>query len=97
MHHFFVPVSPRNIINSRESPGRLHLDGNERHDVFGMTARTLIDVARYAYDQDPTFEHNIHFGDEEVIRRLRKVGQLGAMPQDEDESTNNVPKNAIKL
>ena len=65
--------------------------------MFVMTPRILVDVARYASDQDPTFEHNIHFGDEEVIRRLRKVGQLGAMPQDKDESTNNVPKNAIKL
>ena len=97
MHHFFVPASPRSVINPRESPRQLHLEVNKRYDVFGMTARILTDVARCAYDQDPNFEHNVHFGDETVIRRLRNAGKLGPMRQENAESTNMLPKNGIKL
>ena len=44
--------------------------------VFGMTARILVDAARVAYGEEPQFEHNSHFGDEEMIGRLLKIGRL---------------------
>ncbi|KGO44092.1 hypothetical protein PEXP_055470 [Penicillium expansum] len=44
--------------------------------IFGMTARIIVDAARVAYAQEPEFEHNSHFGDEEMIARLRQSGRL---------------------
>ena len=44
--------------------------------IFGMTARIIVDAARVAYAQEPEFEHNSHFGDEEMIARLRQLGRL---------------------
>ncbi|KAJ5154228.1 uncharacterized protein N7500_009667 [Penicillium coprophilum] len=44
--------------------------------IFGMTARIIVDAARVAYAQEPEFEHNSHFGDEEMITRLFESGQL---------------------
>lgn len=48
-----------------------------RYRVFGMTARILVDAARVAYGEEPKFEHNSHFGDEEMIERLIAIGRLG--------------------
>lgn len=45
--------------------------------IFGMTARIIVDAARVAYAQEPEFEHNSHFGDEEMIAKLRQLGRLG--------------------
>ena len=64
-----------------------HLDKYSRYRVFGMTARILVDAARYAYNQEPTFEHNSHFGDEDMIVRLRKIGRLGDLRKPTDELT----------
>ena len=36
----------------------------------------LVDCARVAYAEEPEFEHNAHFGDEDIIRRLISVGRL---------------------
>jgi hypothetical protein len=47
-----------------------------RYRVFGMTARILVDAARVAYGREPEFEHNSHFGDEDMIARLMKMGRL---------------------
>lgn len=47
-----------------------------RYKVWGMTARMLVDAARIAYDEEPEFEHNAHFGDEEMIEELEKMGRL---------------------
>ncbi|KAG9525269.1 hypothetical protein KCU93_g5997, partial [Aureobasidium melanogenum] len=47
-----------------------------RYRVFGMTARILVDAARVAYGREPEFEHNSHFGDEDMILRLMKMGRL---------------------
>ncbi|KAJ5161188.1 hypothetical protein N7492_006580 [Penicillium capsulatum] len=44
--------------------------------VFGMTARMIVDAARVAYEQEPEFEHNSHFGDEAMISKLRSFGRL---------------------
>lgn len=52
------------------------LDALVRFRVFGMTARILVDCARVAYAEEPEFEHNSHFGDEAIIRRLIEVGKL---------------------
>ena len=35
-----------------------------------------MDAARVAYGEEPQFEHNSHFGDEEMIGRLLKIGRL---------------------
>ena len=48
-----------------------------RYRVFGMTARILVDCARVAYGEEPEFEHNSHFGDEEMIASLLRIGRLG--------------------
>jgi hypothetical protein len=47
-----------------------------RYRVFGMTARILVDAARVAYGREPEFQHNSHFGDEDMIVRLMKMGRL---------------------
>jgi len=45
--------------------------------VFGMTARILVDAARVAFGREPTFEHNSHFGDEDMIGRMVREGKMG--------------------
>lgn len=47
-----------------------------RYKVWGMTARMLVDAARVAYEEEPEFEHNQHFGDEDMILELEKMGRL---------------------
>ncbi|KAJ5970989.1 uncharacterized protein N7479_000907 [Penicillium vulpinum] len=48
----------------------------EVYRIFGMTARIIVDAARVAYAQEPEFEHNSHFGDEEMISKLCRLGRL---------------------
>lgn len=84
------PPSPSSSTASpSEVPGGAQLEGDDpRPDpvplaaqptfrVFGMTARILVDAARVAYGEEPEFEHNAHFGDEEMIGRLLRVGRMG--------------------
>jgi len=52
-------------------------DDTKRFRVFGMTARILVDAARVAYDEKPTFEYSPHLGDEEMIEQKLKMGGLG--------------------
>lgn len=52
-----------------------------RFRVFGMTARILVDASRLAFGREPDFEHNSHFGDEDIIGRLIREGQLGDRPK----------------
>ncbi|KAI9758682.1 MAG: hypothetical protein M4579_002930 [Chaenotheca gracillima] len=47
-----------------------------RYKVFGMTARILVDAARVAYAEEPEFEYTQTSGDEDMIRRLMKMGRL---------------------
>lgn len=57
-------------------------DGEDQvYRIFGMTARIIVDAARVAYAQEPEFEHNSHFGDEEMIAKIRQLGRLGANEQ----------------
>ncbi|KAL1963368.1 hypothetical protein VTN77DRAFT_8384 [Rasamsonia byssochlamydoides] len=108
MHQFFVPITEKNVtkprtgrraqnaavnkLEEREQSGKL-----TRYRVFGMTARILVDVARVAYDQEPEFEHNSHFGDEEMIAKLRKIGRLSAIKRPGDELTRETMEKAAKL
>lgn len=69
----------------------------ERFRVFGMTARILVDAARVAYDEEPQFEHNSHFGDEDMISRLLKMGRLSSERKKGDVLTREVLRQAAKL
>lgn len=61
-----------------------------RYRVFGMTARILVDAARVAYGAEPDFEHNSHFGDEEMIARLLRIGRLSPVRRDGEVLTREV-------
>lgn len=108
MHHFYVPTTeksvtrpkPRRAIQSaaiseleeREKTGELN-----RYRVFGMTARILVDAARLAYNEEPEFEHNSHFGDEDMIAKLQRIGRLAALKRPGDELTRETMQKAAKL
>lgn len=62
-----------------------------------MTARIIVDAARVAYQQEPEFEHNSHFGDEEMITRLRRLGRLSAVRRPTDELNRETMQKAAKL
>lgn len=68
-----------------------------RYRVFGMTARILVDAARVAYGREPEFEHNCHFGDEEMITKLLKIGRLAADRKPQDGLTRETMERAAKL
>lgn len=61
-----------------------------RYRVFGMTARILVDCARVAFGEEPEFEHNSHFGDEDMIARLIKIGRLHPIKKEGDLLTRDV-------
>ena len=67
-----------------------------RYRVFGMTARILVDCARVAYGEEPEYEHNSHFGDEDMIERLLKIGRLSPIKKDGDVLTRDVMMKAAK-
>ena len=67
-----------------------------RYRVFGMTARILVDCARVAYGEEPEYEHNSHFGDEEMIDRLMKIGRLSAIKKDGEILTRDVMMQAAQ-
>lgn len=101
MHNFFVPVTNQNVTKPKKTETQKaaadHLEGLERYRVFGMTARILTDAARVAYAQEPEFEHNSHFGDEDMIKRLRRMGRLGEMRKKGEELTGDILKQAANL
>lgn len=84
MHQFFVPKL-----------GAKHDD--QVYRIFGMTARIIVDAARVAYAQEPEFEHNSHFGDEEMIVKLRRLGRLSAVRNASDQLTRETMEKASKL
>lgn len=67
-----------------------------RYRVFGMTARILVDCARVAYGEEPEYEHNSHFGDEEMIARLLAIGRLSPKRMQGDLLTREVMVKAAK-
>ncbi|KAF4552566.1 NUDIX domain-containing protein 2 [Elsinoe fawcettii] len=68
-----------------------------RYKVFGMTARILVDAARVAYGEEPEYEHNSHFGDEDMIQRLMKLGRLAPIKKEGDGLTRDIMKAAAKI
>ena len=67
-----------------------------RYRVFGMTARILVDCARVAFGEEPEYEHNSHFGDEDMIDRLLKIGRLSPIKKEGDLLTRDVMMKASK-
>lgn len=67
-----------------------------RYRVFGMTARILVDCARVAYGEEPEYEHNSHFGDEEMIERLMKIGRLSPIRKEGEVLTREVMREAAR-
>lgn len=113
MHNFYVPVANQIVRKPKSKPKPLvsplpyadqvkmneedPLDKMKRFRVFGMTARILVDAARVAYDEEPEFEHNSHFGDEDMIGRLLKIGRLGAIKKSDDQITREDLAAAAKI
>ena len=64
--------------------------------VFGMTARILVDAARVAYGREPEFEHNSHFGDEQMIDRLLAIGRLSEKRRKGDGLTSEMIGRAVR-
>jgi len=107
------PSSPGSKVRSSESSSRAQggsepegddprpsptaLDDLTTFRVFGMTARILVDAARVAYGVEPEFEHNSHFGDEEVIGRLLKVGRLSEVRREGDVLDKEVMRAVSKM
>ncbi|KAF2281257.1 uncharacterized protein EI97DRAFT_366935, partial [Westerdykella ornata] len=79
------------------SPSPLPFDSLTTFRVFGMTARILVDAARVAYGEEPEFEHNSHFGDEELIRRLIQMGRFSEKRVKGEELTAEVLRQAAKM
>ncbi|ORY65923.1 uncharacterized protein BCR38DRAFT_456599 [Pseudomassariella vexata] len=84
VHNFHVPVNNQRVVKPRVREGgqaalaeELEEDGvPQRFLVWGLTGRMLVDTARIAYGEEPEFEHNSHYGDEEIIARLEEEGRL---------------------
>ncbi|KAK0657212.1 NUDIX hydrolase domain-like protein [Cercophora newfieldiana] len=82
-HYFYVPVNdqrvmkPHRQLSAAEEEVADELSEKDRYQVWGMTARILVDAARIAYGEVPEFEHNSHFGDEGLIEDAEKEGRLG--------------------
>lgn len=101
MHNFYVPVTNQTVIKPKKTKDQIaaadRLDRLSRYRVFGMTARILVDAARVAYGQEPEFEHNSNFGDEEMIGRLRQIGRLSEIRNSDDELTHEHLRKASNL
>ncbi|KAF1808942.1 hypothetical protein P152DRAFT_476880 [Eremomyces bilateralis CBS 781.70] len=83
--------------NDPTYPVRIKDAPPDRFRVFGMTARICVDAARLAYGEEPEFEHNSHFGDEDMIQRLMKIGRLGPIRKKGDQITQEVMIAASKI
>ncbi|KAJ5917820.1 hypothetical protein N7454_010195 [Penicillium verhagenii] len=104
MHQFFVRANTRVVKpkphSNKEENGELAADPGgqvQRYRVFGMTARMIVDAARVAYDQEPEFQHNSHFGDEAMIAKLRRLGRLSEERRPSDQLTRETLERASKL
>jgi len=85
------PALPRSFYRAAEDAL-----SKPRFRVYGMTARILVDAARVAYGEEPEFEHNSHFGDEEMILRLIKIGRLSVEKKEGEMLTKEVIAQAKK-
>ena len=62
-----------------------------------MCIRDRVDAARVAFGEEPEFEHNSHFGDEDMIERLMKIGRLGPVKKSGEVLTRDVMTKAAKI
>ena len=85
------------IPRSRDKADNNDALDQPRYRVFGMTARILVDAARVAFGEEPEFEHNSHFGDEDMIERLMKIGRLGPVKKSGEVLTRDVMTKAAKI
>ncbi|KAI8624699.1 hypothetical protein F5Y19DRAFT_480443 [Xylariaceae sp. FL1651] len=85
VHNFHVPVHNQRVTKPKVREGgqaaladvlEEEEDTVQRFLVWGMTGRLLVDAARIAYDREPEFEHNKHYGDESLIMFLESGGKL---------------------
>ncbi|KAF2459988.1 hypothetical protein BDY21DRAFT_337077 [Lineolata rhizophorae] len=89
--------APSHTLPYRDRPSDDGVSAVTRFRVFGMTARILVDAARIAFGEQPDFEHNAHFGDEEMIERLMRIGRLSLKAKPDDELTREDLKAAAKI
>ncbi|CAK1364044.1 Peroxisomal coenzyme A diphosphatase 1, peroxisomal [Cercospora beticola] len=87
------PPLPRKFYTTTTNP----LEQQSRYRVFGMTARIMVDAARVAYGQEPEYEHNSHFGDEDMIAKLMSIGRLSAIKKEGEVLTREVMREAGKV
>ncbi|CAA9957525.1 NUDIX domain containing protein [Pyrenophora teres f. maculata] len=105
MHNFYMPRPPPSpsllrkpsSSTSPSTPGPDALDSLTTFRIWGMTARILIEAARVAYEEEPEFEHNSHFGDEEMIEKLLKMGRLSEIRKQGQILTKEVLREASKM
>lgn len=84
IHNFWVPVNNQRVTKPKtRAGGQAALadeleeeDTVQRFLVWGLTGRMLVDTARIAYGEEPEFEHNKYYGDEEIIAMLESQGRL---------------------
>ncbi|KAI0117406.1 hypothetical protein F4814DRAFT_448408 [Daldinia grandis] len=85
VHNFHVPVNNQKVTKPKVRDGGQAVladvleeeeEAVQRFLVWGLTARMLVDAARIAYEEEPEFEHNSHYGDEEIIAILNEAGRL---------------------
>jgi 8-oxo-dGTP pyrophosphatase MutT (NUDIX family) len=72
------------------------LDALTTFRVWGMTSRIIVDAARIAYGEDPEFEFNQHYGDEDMIERLLKMGRMSEIRKKGEVLTKEVLREASK-
>ncbi|CAF3442185.1 unnamed protein product [Fusarium graminearum] len=105
VHNFYVPVNNQSISKPRKDSEQSHLaeklekeeEPDGRFKVWGMTARILVDAARIAYAQEPGFEHNDNFGDEDIIAHADSLGELGEKVQEKPHEKKTEPGDAAKM
>ncbi|KAI1390194.1 NUDIX hydrolase domain-like protein [Hypoxylon trugodes] len=85
VHNFHVPVNNQKVTKPKVRDGgqaaladelEEEEDTVQRFLVWGLTGRMLVDAARIAYNEEPEFEHNDHYGDEHIIAYLNDAGRL---------------------
>ncbi|TVY15006.1 Peroxisomal coenzyme A diphosphatase 1 [Lachnellula arida] len=87
MHDFHVPINNQKVSKPKVREGgqaaiadeldKEEDEGLTRYKVWGMTARMLVDAARVAYGEEPTFPYSEHIGDGPMIENLERMGKLG--------------------
>ena len=101
MHYFFVPVNNQRVALPTKTEAQRKAASKfvkkDRFQVWGMTARILVDASSLAYGQTPKFEHNAHFGDETMIGKLKEIGRLSEIRKSTDELTKEDLRKAANL